>query len=105
MFKGDNLFHNYVAISPYNQYSDYFIFDMESQYYENSGGELNVHLYLSVSGSEAWRITDAYEKMLERLHERNYQNFVIKSRQFDQEDHYTIVRPSIEDGLAWLFEN
>lgn len=100
----EHLFSHYLVISPSIFRSDYYVFGLESQYFEDANGVLDASLFMSV-GSNDWAImVDTFEAFRDTLTLRDYHDLRFRNELYTGEDHHSVFNPSVEEGLSWLFE-
>lgn len=100
-----SLFNNYLAISPANYYRDYYLKTMDNLMALEINNRLPVNLFMSVGDLEWGPMQNGIDTMVNRLNSRNYDDFDFNWIRYVNKNHGTVVRPSISDGLIWLFNH
>ena len=98
------IFTNYLAISPATYYHNRYLFNKELQQYLEINDELDVKLYMSVGNLEWDKMMDSFKDMTIRINSRNHTRFKFKSVIYTNKDHGSVVKPSLYDGLVWMFK-
>lgn len=98
------LFNNYLAISPSNYYHDFYLKLMDDTVAYECDNILPLNLYMSVGSNEWDPMQNGFDTMVTRFNYRNYDSFNFKSARYSGLNHGTVVRPSLTNGLKWLFE-
>lgn len=103
----DSVFTNYISLSGSidEEYYDY-IYSHEEDMYQSLVPDLILKkkLFIGTGGSEEDRFITGHFRMRELLTSRNYKEFTLSSKIFDNLNHGTIVYPGIEEGLRFIFK-
>jgi predicted alpha/beta superfamily hydrolase len=101
--QSDHMFSNYLVISPTILLSDNYLFNLEADQNNNSNGIMDIKLYMSVGHLESTEDLHAFENLTNILNSHNYNDFSFKSLIYENLNHLTIIGPSINNGIRWLF--
>jgi predicted alpha/beta superfamily hydrolase len=99
------LFNNYIAISPANYYRGYYLKTMDNLMALEINNTLPLNLYMTVGDLEWAPMQNGIDTFVNRFNSRNYDDFHFNWRRYINLNHGTVVRPSISDGLIWLFNH
>lgn len=98
-----SLFTNYITISPSVSYYDYYLLDIEENFFNQSFGILPINLHLSV-GEDEWKdMVDGVIILNKTIISRDYDNLNFHYHSYPDEGHTSVVGPAITDGLEWAF--
>jgi predicted alpha/beta superfamily hydrolase len=92
----NQMFDNYIAISPSLWYKNNFIFSLLKSAKINSGSKL----YITVGSKETPRMIDGVKNMTKKLKNKAK----LKSEILEQEDHATIFPVGLTHGLKFVFD-
>ena len=95
------MFSRYIVTSPSVEYGDGVTFAYERAYAEKHS-ELPVKLFLSVGAME--EDLKMSKKFVEILEARNYAGLELESVIFEDEDHFTVIYPSLCRGIRSVFK-
>ncbi len=101
LFHHPTMFSRYIVTSPSVEYGDGVTFAYERAYTEKHS-ELPVKLFLSVGAME--EDLKMYKKFVEILEARNYAGLELESVIFEDEDHFTVIYPSLCHGFRSIFK-
>lgn len=99
------LFKNFIAISPIIMYRDYLLLNLDSLMAQEIDNRLPLALYMSAGTLEANKMQKGLDTMINLFNTRNYMDFDFNCVRYENLGHRTVVFPSIEDGMIWLFNH
>jgi len=101
MFQKPEIFRNYIACSPSVFYKDQCIFEFEEQYARRRK-TLPASLFMSMGELEETpefpNLSSMY-RLSSQLESRKFKRFTLEKRFFPDEDHCTVIAPSLQAGL------
>lgn len=107
LFESQDSFDRYLILSPSLWWNDRVIFDFEKRFAEDNN-DLAKRVFVSVGERE---FKAGPQGMIDNAHEfhrtllkRDYQNLDIEFKQFESEDHGSVIGPAIAEGLRSVFE-
>ncbi len=98
-----SLFKNFLIVSPTTFYYNEYLLNQEYTLFEKTNGSLAINIRISVGGDELSILVESYERLKTRLLERNYTGMHFDFQLYENKHHRSVVEPSFNDGLKWLF--
>jgi predicted alpha/beta superfamily hydrolase len=98
------MFKNYLSINPgWLDFASFNLLIMENQMSQVINNNLPVNLYATIGGLEAAESLNNFNTIDSMLDSKTYLNFNYHGIVLNGTNHFTVVPPSIDDGLTWLF--
>ncbi|MBK5112206.1 MAG: alpha/beta hydrolase [Candidatus Heimdallarchaeota archaeon] len=98
-----SLFKNFLLVSPTVFYYNEYLLNQELTLFEKTNGTLAINIRISVGGDELSILVQSYERLKARLLDRNYTGMNFDYELYENKHHRSVVEPSFNDGLQWLF--
>lgn len=98
-----SLFKNFLIVSPTTFYSNDYLLNQENNLFKKTNGSLAINIRISVGGDELSILVESYERLKSRLLESNYTGMHFDYQLYEDKHHRSVVEPSFNDGLKWLF--
>ncbi|NHJ31753.1 MAG: alpha/beta hydrolase [Asgard group archaeon] len=98
-----SLFKNFLLVSTTVFYYNEYLLNQESSLFEKTNGTLAVNIRISVGENELSILVHSFERLKSRLLDRNYTGMNFDYQLYKDKHHRSVVEPSFNDGLKWLF--
>ena len=109
LFTRSPLFDRFIIGSPGNTFPDDLLLDYEARCH-GAGTRLDATAYITCGSLERTSLSPglrfipvAYDKLIARLKERDYDGFSFTCREYEGESHVSSMCPCLADGLAILY--
>jgi len=98
-----SLFKNLLLVSSTVFYYKEYLLNQEDALFEKTNGTLAINIRISVGENELSILVQSYERLKSRLLDRNYTGMHFDYQLYEDKHHRSVVEPSFNDGLRWLF--
>lgn len=99
LFTNNDLFTNYIIISPVTQWDKHLVLNLEKQYYEE-GRVLDKNIFISLSSLESpYLVLDETKQLIDSLKSRNYTKLKLEYKMQNEDTHYSGYPKAIVDGF------